>query len=377
MKRILYVSPFSRLGGGEISLLAILNNLDRKRFEPHVIFYEEGQAADKLRNVASVSVIRRGSYVTDPALIIRLARYIREHDIDLVHVNSLDMRAGIAARLAGSPLVGHLRVIFPFTWRDRLFVRLADKVIAVSNEVVRSICRGSPELKDRFTVIYNCVDAPELTVPADLRRKYGLPDKARVVGAAGRMDPWKGYEFLIAAAVKVVRERPETYFILAGKPSDGDPAEQSYMRSLRARASSCGIGDHFIFAGFTEDPLGFISGCDVVVVPSYELKVSGSVVKTEGFGRVAIESMAAGVPVIASDIGAFREIISPGRTGLLVKPADGGAISEAIMRVLDDGALRSHLAEEGRKSYETSFTARRQLDAIETLYESVIEGGKI
>ncbi len=98
MKQILYISPFSHIGGGEISLLAILKTLDRERFSPHLICYEDGPFVKNARSFGfKDSIFERGPFYTDPLLIMRLISYIKKNGIDLIHVNSLDIRALAAA----------------------------------------------------------------------------------------------------------------------------------------------------------------------------------------------------------------------------------------------------------------------------------------
>ena len=154
MKQILYISLFSHIGGGEISLLTILKNLDRKRFTPHLICYEDGPFVEKARSLDfKVSIFERGPFYTDPFLIMRLIWYIKRNRINLVHVNSLDIRAGLAAWYSGVPFIGHLRVIIFFTWRDYFFTRLAKQVISVSNAVTKSFCEAFPAARKVFVVI--------------------------------------------------------------------------------------------------------------------------------------------------------------------------------------------------------------------------------
>ncbi len=157
MRTILYVSPPARLGGGEISLLTLVAGLPRDRYRPVIVTYEDGELVERLRAMGvDVEVLRRG-----PALIPRLARLIRRQEAGLVHVNLFDLRAALAARWAGVPLIGHLRVIFPFRWPDRLFVRLCDRTIAVSDAVRDHFCRDAPDLRARFRTAYNARPSSE------------------------------------------------------------------------------------------------------------------------------------------------------------------------------------------------------------------------
>lgn len=372
MKRILYISPFSHIGGGEISLLTILKAIDRGRFGPHLICYEDGPFVENARSLGlKVSIFKRGSFYTDPALIMRLISYIKKNGIDLVHVNSLDIRAGIAARSSGVPVVGHLRVIMPFTWRDILFVRMAQRVIAVSKVVVDSFCEISSGCRRAFVIIPNAVEVPAVVRPSPLREEFGLSPEARLVGAVGRIDPWKGYEYFIDAAAGISRTMPNVYFFLAGIPSETDRCEHDYFGSLKIRVARSGLNGRFFFLGFRSDPLSVIAACDVIVIPSYPLVRHGKSI-TEGFGRVSAEAMAVGVPVVASNVGGLGEIIEDKKTGLLVPPQDKDALSRAILEILGDKNLKELLVRNARVKFESLYTVGRQRLALESLYESVL-----
>ena len=374
MKQILYISPFSHIGGGEISLLTILTNLDRKRFTPHLICYEDGPFVKKARSLGfKVSIFKRGQFYTDPFLIMRLIWYIKRNGINLVHVNSLDIRAGLAAWYSGVPFIGHLRVIIFFTWRDYFFTRLAKQVISVSNAVTKSFCEAFPAARKVFVVISNAVEVPAVVKPAPLREEFGLPPRTYLVGAIGRIDPWKGYEYLIDAAARITRITPHVYFVLIGGPSKTNPTEQHYLEMLKKRVARAAIVDRFIFTGFIDNPLNVIAACDIIAIPSYSLGRYGGKI-TEGFGRVAAEAMAVGVPVVASNIGGLSEIVEDGKTGLLVPPQNSDALYRAILRIIGDKNLKELLGRNGRAKFESLYTVEQQRSALESLYESVLSG---
>ncbi len=365
-RRVLYVSRFKGMGGGEKSLLVLLANLDRKQWQPYLVCFDNGLLAQKARQLGvEVGIIGFRGLFRDLKALVKLVWFIRTRRIDLVHVNSFDIRAGVAARLAGVPLIGHLRVIFPMTWVDRLFVRMARQTIAVSDAVIRNFAWGSAGAQRSFTVVPNAVDVSGTRAPVDLKRDYGLPPHLKVVGCVGRMDRLKGFEYFIDACSRVRERMPETCFFIVGDANNRE--ERAYREQLKKKARGAGFGDRFVFAGFREDILEVIASFDVCVAPSLPVPLRGGRVN-EGFGRTAIEAMAMGVPMVASRAGGFTEIIDDGVSGILVPPGDPEAIASAVTMLLTDIEKARAIAAEGRRKFERLFTVDRHLRAVQEIY---------
>ena len=364
---VLYISPPARLGGGEISLLTLVAHLPRDRFHPVVVTYEDGELVGRMRDLGvEVEVLRR-----DPALIPRLTRLIRQRQVHLVHVNTFDLRAALAARWAGAPAVGHLRVIFPFTWVDRLFVRLCDRVIAVSDAVRDHFCQEAPDLRERFTTVYNPVAWPEKRAQTpDLRTELGLPPGTPLVGAVARIDPWKGLDVFIRAAGRIRAGRPDARFVIAGRPGDS-PEEIAHEAELRRLSRELGLESDLFFLGFRPDGTEVIRQLDLLLIPSLVLRTPGGL-KSEGFGRVAAEALSVGTPVVAARAGGIPEVLDHGEAGVLVPPGDAEALAAAALDLLRDGAGRAALIQRGRKQFEERFTAERHVQQVTRIYEETL-----
>lgn len=372
-KNILYISPFSHRGGGEISLLAILKNLDKKRFKLSLVCYAEGFLVEKARELGiDVIVFKRDYLFSNFSILWKLFRYIRKNNIHMVHVNCLDIRAGIAAWLAKVPFVGHLRVVFPFTLRDRLFARLSQKVIAVSNAVVDSFCRRKPSYRHKFIVIPNAVELPDSLNPAPLRGEYDISKNTKLVGSVGRIDPYKGFEYFLIAAAFVKKQRSDVFFFIIGDVAQGDREDMTYLDRLKRQTAELNLQDRLFFTGFREDILKVIKALDILVVPSIVIKKDRGEI-TEGFGRVAIEAMAVGVPVVASKIGGLTGIVEDNVSGMLVPPGNSIAIAEAVLSILANEVKAKALGEAGRKRVEKFFTIQQQADKIKKLYLEILQ----
>lgn len=368
MKNILHVSPFSNLGGGEFSLLLELKNLDRKRFRSFCVCYSDGELSKKLKELdIEVTIFERKGLFSHLSIIFRLSNFIKKNKINLVHVNSLDIRAGIASCIAKCPCVGHLRVIFPYTWRDRLFVRLSSCVIAVSEAVIEAFSRFYPECKDKFILVHNAVDLPKGLKRADLKKEFGLDREAVLIGSAGRIDFWKGYEYFIDSALIIKKQFQNSVFFIFGGFPGGSNDTGDYSLSLKEEVNKVGLRDCFIFAGFRSDILSVIADLDVMVVPSLEVGKKKTA-RAEGFGRVVIESMAVGVPVVATETGGLKEIIKSGEDGLLVPSADSAGIARAVIKLLTDAEFKSSIIARGKQKINESFSVEKYISTLSVIY---------
>lgn len=372
MTNILYVSPFSHIGGGEVSLLTVINNLDRARFSPSLVCYEDGPFIERAKNAGiKVIVFRRSGLISEFSIVRKLASYIRANDIRIVHVNSLDIRAGIAAWLAGVPSIGHLRVTFPFTWRDRFFVRLSVAIIAVSGSVADGFLKNSPAYRSKFVIIPNAVDLPHEVRPAPLRKEFGIPNDAPLVGITGRMDPIKGYGVFIDAAAIVRKSVPAARFVIISAPAHGHQEEERYAESLKRQALSAGLGDSCIFAGFRDDVLNALAALSVLVVPSVTVR-KGRGIAFEGFGRVAVEAMAVGVPVVSSGSGGLKEIVEDGVSGVIVPEGDAAATAAAVIELLRDPGKANAIRMAAKNRFDARYSLK-SIAALGDLYDRILK----
>ena len=359
-----------------MSLRTLIKALDRERFEPIIACYGRGELPDTFKEAGiEVHVFERRGLLSSFTIILRLAALIKARDVRLMHVNTLDIRAGLAARLLAVPLVGHLRVIFPFSWVDRLFVRLSDRVVSVSDAVRDHFCARHKGLAGKFTTVPNAVALERDTGRAELRAELNIDSDAQVVAAVGRIDPWKGFEFFVRMAGMVKRDNTRARFVLAGAVDPDDPESVDYDKELRSIVGELQISEEFFFLGYRRDALSVIRQSDVLVVPSVLLKSSRGL-RTEGFGRVVIEAMALGTPVVAAAVGGIPEIIQDGVSGKLVEHSDAAALAADVNSILNDANLHNRLREGGRQRFQEMYRADVHACAVQDLYESLLGGSR-
>ena len=258
-----------------------------------------------------------------PVTVARLNRLVRRLDVDVVHTNTLHALSGwAAAGLARRPHVWHAREIVvqsAVALRVERFLarRFAVKVICMSEAIAAQLDRGNVE------VVYETADPHEFRpdLAGRFRAPLGIPDDAPLVGAAGRIDTWKGIDVLLDGFEQAKKVRSDTHLLVAGGPVVG---KEHVARDLAARAA--GLEDvHWL--GMRDDMPELFADLDLFVLPSTE---------PEPYGLVAVEALASGVPVVVTDAGGPPEILrraEPG-SGRAVPARDAGAIADAIVELL-------------------------------------------
>ncbi len=219
----------------------------------------------------------------------------------------------------------HVRVIDSAGIIDRLFVPLTTKVIVVS-DAVGTRFNWSKRKLDKVITVYNGVDLEEFNVGAKgnkIREEFALDPGIPLVGIVGRLDAWKGHEYFLEAAAQVMEEIPEAKFLIVGEDIDQNKKQETKLRNL---AEKLRLTNNIIFTGQRNDIPEIMSSLDILVLSSLK----------EHFGRVIIEAMGCGKPVIATNAGGVPEIVKDGYTGILVPPRDSDALARAIIDLSKD-----------------------------------------
>ena len=400
--RILYVQRPNG-GGSATGLYDMVRGLDRERFEPVVLFYQQNDFCEAFRGLGAQVIVlgrdrtssrplpaplrgvagglRDGSRAvkqlsrlvrSDWPLARRIARQIKSEHIDLVHNNDNprgDRPSMIAARLVGVPQVSHVRFL-PDYFRpiDRRLAKFVDFFIYMSNAIEQQYRTevGVPAHKGK--VIYDPFDFASFgnggRSAAQVRKELGLGDHHQVVSNVGRIVPWKGQDVFLRAMARVVRSCPNAMALIVGSAA-GKQAAQEYYRQLEKLVEELGLSDNVIFTGFRRDIPEIMAASDVVV---------HSASRPEPFGRVVVEAMAANRPVVATAAGGVLEIIDDQETGLLVPLEDSARMAQAIETLLEDAALAERMGQRARREAETRYEPQRFADAIRHIYEGTLAG---
>jgi len=385
--RIAYVDHAEDLGGAEKSLLELTCRLDRTRFTPLLLHTRGAQwlrreSCDHLEKIAVFApggVLERrraavgGSVLTtlrdlwaSAGPVYRVGRGLRRHGADLVHTNSLKahLLAAPAARLAHLPLIWHVRDLLGENEGLALLRQAAaafqPRIIAISEAVARQF----EGLRLQVEVVPNGVPLERFTPgepPPQLYEEFGLRGDNEIVVCIGRLTPWKGHRTLLRAFAQVAESRPQARLLVVGEVAFW---AGEYEQELRALSERLGLGERVIWTGFRADVPEILRLCDLLVLPS----------RNEPFGRVLIEAMATGKAVVATCSGGAPEIVTREETGLLVPPEDPDALAAALVRLLEDEALRGRLAEAGRRRAREEFDVRRVVERVQQIYEEMLAG---
>jgi len=301
----------------------------------------------------------------DWSLIPRLAKVFRRSGADVIHSHNWGtfLYAVLAAKRARVPIIHGEHGKNPGELEgEGRFKRLAksvlgkrvDRVVTVSREIATEwAAYGIPSSK--IVNIPNGVDESRFRPRTDgreQRRRYGLPEKAFIVGSIGRLDELKNYDVLIEALAMMAGDHPDVCVALLG---DGPR-----MEHLRAMAARLGVQDRTYFLGRHPDPENFLAALDVFALPS----------KTEGMSNVVLEAMASGLPLICANLPCHGEVFEAGKEGVTVDPCDPAGWAAEIGRLQHSVEILSALAESARRKVLQRFGLVRMVNDYGNEYAS-------
>jgi glycosyltransferase involved in cell wall biosynthesis len=198
---------------------------------------------------------------------------------------------------------------------------------------------------------------PELRSDARLREELGLPQDAPLVVVLSRLNRLKGIEYFLRAAVRISAMFGKARFLVVG-----DSIDAAYRNELETYAARIGLRDKILFTGFRTDVGSILSETAVSVLPSL----------SEGLPNALLESMAMGVPVVATHVGGNPEAVENGVTGLLVPPRDDAALAEAVCTFLQNPAMAVRFGEAGKRRIADIFSLERMVQETERLYMGLL-----
>lgn len=306
------------------------------------------------------------TYVGRASDLLRMAprfrhyrRLFRRLQVDLVHTNNNvfeHVPALAAGRSLGLPVVCHLHDQVPLTQVERFAVRWPARFFLLSSAARETY--GADVPAEKLRVVHNGIILSEYEASR-------LPPAARTlkrpaVGLVGRLVSWKGHETLIRAMPRILAERPEATFYFIGDDPSGDGSTRERLIHL---AADLGCAASLEFTGWVEDPRPLLAQLQVSVVPS---------TSPEPFGLVLLESMALGVPVVASHHGGPLDIINDGQDGLFHEPRDAEGLATQVTRLLTDPALAARLSAAARRTVQDRFSMDRAAAEVQRHYSELL-----
>lgn len=355
------------IGGAERQLVNYLLAADRAEFRHTALcLTREGPLAAAVRAAGvpvAVLPMRTRAIGRD---LPRLAAWMRRHDVAVVHAHMhyAALWGRLGAMIAGIPVrvvTEHGREL----WKNRLQVGLdrwlarhTCRHIAVSEDGLRLRIAREKVAPDRIVLIPNGVDLPALADGGAGRRRVraelGLADSQPVVGTVGRVVPPKGYEHLLAALVTLRARFPSLRWLLVGDGPD--------LPGLLAAAERAGMRGDLLAVGLRSDIGDLLAAMDVFVMSSVR----------EGLPVALLEAMAAGRPIVVTDVGGMPDAIAHGHNGLVVPPADPAALAEAIGGLLANPDAAARLAAAARATAEERYSIASVARRIEDVYRQCL-----
>lgn len=360
--RVLLAVDDLRIGGAQDQVVGLAAALAARGHRVVLVCTEAGGPSEVRLAEAGVPVVvlgrRHVAKRLSVSFALRIARMARAGGFDVVHAH---VHAASMAAALGGPLVGVPVVVTEHSmasWRgrvacaySRLLYRRCALVLAVSPQIRHRLCTRDRVARARVRVVGTALFGPATAPLAEMDARTGV---GPVVGVVARLRPEKGVEVFVRAASLVAHAHPDVTFSIVG---DGDQRDR-----LEGLAAGLGLGARMRFHGERADGAGAVAAADVLCVPSL----------TEGAPLVVLEAMAAGVPVIASAVGAVPDQLDGGRAGILVPPGDVSALASALDGLLADAYERDRLACLGRRRLRELGSADQVTREVEAAYRAVI-----
>ncbi len=401
---LVHLTSSTFFGGPERQMLGLGQALPAHYRSTYLSFSEGGRCGaflDRLREAGFAAQALDHDTPNLRAAIRELTELLRDRDADilLTHGYKANMLGRIAARRCGVPVVavsrgwtGENLKVRCYEALDRVHLRCMDAVVCVSEGQARKV-RKTGVAARQIVVIRNAarLDAfrdPDPAYRERLNRLAGAIEGERIVVAAGRLSPEKGFHVLVESAAQVVARNNLVRFVLFGEGAQRPLLEKRIVElglckePLPRPLPEAGRGDYafspprfgegsgegfdqprFILAGFRDDLDRWLPWADVVVLPSF----------TEGLPNVALEAAAAGVPFVATAVGGTPEVVHDGLNGFLVRSGDPAALAERILKLCGDDDLRRSMGNAGRRLMQERFSFAAQAEAYQRLFARLLK----
>ena len=388
IKTIHIITRLDKGGSAENTLLTVMG-LDREIYDVvlvHGLSIESNMAEDEFRAVEKslMDVEKEGvRVITIPSLVRRihlfydlraffaLIKILRNERPDIVHTHT--SKAGILGRWAAFfvrvPVIihtphGHVFWGYFGKLKTRIFILLekisalvTDRLVMLTEQEKIDHLHFHIAPENKFSVVHSGINLDEFSNtsvdPAAMKRRLGIPEDNLIVGTVGRLTSIKGHRYLIEAARKIAGSRPDTTFVILG---DGELLDE--LKNMVTRSD---IEENIKFLGWRSDVAEVMSTFDIFALPSLN----------EGMGRVLVEAMALGRPIVASNIGGIPDLVVDCENGYLVSVGDVESLAARIRKLLDDPEKREEMGECGKK-IAIDYSANAMVEKIDRVYRKLV-----
>jgi glycosyltransferase involved in cell wall biosynthesis len=385
MKSILFIHQSSELYGSDKTLLLLIKNLDKSRFNSVVILPFEGPLVEEFKKegviVEIAPVLKLYRNLLKPKNAIRFLFEIREsikvadrlnekYNFDIIYSNTLAVLLGII--FAKKKKIKHLwhvhEIIESPSIFKKTFIKLlslkANSQIVYNSIATQKFWNTNSSIKEKNTVIWNGLELDYVQLSTkeiqEIRtNKFNLTDNGIIIALVGRISRWKGQMVLLEAFNKIAQDYSFIKLVIIGSPP---PNQEVFLHNLENKITEYQLNDKVILIPFQDSINDIWQSIDIAVVPSTE---------PEPFGMVAIEAMLAKKPVIGSNHGGLSEIIVNEETGFLIEPNHPEELTQKLRKLILNESLRIEMGQKGFERVNNNFSVKNYVSSFEALFNNL------
>lgn len=381
MTNILFIHQSAELYGSDKTLLLLLTHLDKSKFKPLVILPNEGPLKEGLEKenieviIAPVLKLSRKMFTFRNGIqflkdlkkgLSILEGLHKKHHFDLIYSNTLAVLLGmIFAKKRKIKHLWHVHEIIVHpkiiaTTFPKLLSKYADIIVCNSCATLKNLVDRKKNLAPKSIVIYNGIDPINSDLPVATKKDFGFNDSDIIITLVGRISRLKGHKWLLTTLVKHFSSNTNIKVVFVGSPVQG---QEYYATEIEQFIANNQLGEVVKILPFAKNLSQIWDITDIALMPSTE---------AESFGLVALEAMQAKKPVIASNLGGLKEIVSHNETGFLVEPNDVEALFLALTELIINAKLRGEFGDKGYQRAVKEFSAEKYVQNFESIFSKLI-----
>lgn len=377
---VLFVIPQVERGGTENLVLSLINGLNHNIFKSYLVyfhFFGNFQFLNEFVEAgASVYQIPREKRL-DFSTMLNIASIVKENNIHIVNAHHF---VSFFYSYFGCKIGNQVKLIFTnhscweienITWKSRLAGRLTlrniDKVVGVTDEVTKRFIDTYHINSSKTCTILNGVDLDKFSlvaIRAKIRHELEVGDKTIIIGVIANFRKVKNHIFLVKAIEKLIRLNKDVKVVFVGQSFKNDP--ESSIEEVHNFIKSSGLGNKIILMGYRTDTPELLSSFDIFCLTSLK----------EGLPISVIEAMAAGLPVVGTNVDGINEVVIPGKTGLLVNLGDVDGLATALYTLIENTDLRHKMGQAARQRAEKKYSLERCISEYEALFLSILQSSE-
>ncbi len=352
------------IGGLQQVVVNLCKFIDKEKFDVSVLCLRAlGPFTKDVREMGiKVHFLPQPNNGTDYFSFLKVAKILRKEKVDVIHTHNTQpfIDGTLGALLSGRKIrivhTDHARN-FPdkrrYMFAEWLMSHFAYKVVGVSEHTCQNLIKYEKISPSKVRTIPNGIDGSRFEIKIDRQKKreeFGTKDSGPVIGLCVRLAEQKGITYLLQAMPRIIRAFPDITLMVVG--------EGELEASLQHEASELGIENHVMFPGPRLDIPELLKLFDLYVLPSL----------WEGMPMVLLEALAAGCPVVATDVGGVSRVIEHEKNGLLVPSRNVEALAATVIKILSDENLRNKFVKNGLAKFRQKFSAEIMTRKYEQLY---------